>query len=373
VTHPRRFVGGLALLVVALVSAGCNGLVRPQGWATPALDGSTAYVFLDKDRISAVDLGGSGAPQVRWTFPDDGNAGQDEIEIEAAYGSPTVLDDTLYFVGHEGDVFALDTESGLPSWQFDAVEGSVVDGPAIGDDRLAFGTTEGRLYVLNLDGSVAEGWDGGRNLGEPIWATPVIDDGRLFVATMDGSLHGFNLADGSELWEPFEANAAIPSLAILGGTLFVPSFDKHVYLVDPATGQARFEDAFATGHWVWTSPAFQDGVAYFGDLDGKVYALDITRNQAVWSAPYQADAKVKSGPIIDGDTLVVVDHEPVAHFLALADGSLRGAFPLPTGDTVRADLVADGEHILAITTKGDLFELDPETRTAAQVTVAGGS
>lgn len=374
VTHPRRVVAGIAVLALALVGSACGGIVRPQGWATPALDDSTAYVFLDRDRISAVDLAEGAGSRVLWTFPDSDNPETEDIDVEAAYGSPVIDGDTLYFAGHEGDVFALDAETGLPLWRFNAVTGSIVDGPTLAEDRLIFGTTEGKLYVLTTDGAEAPGWQGGKSVGDGVWAAPVVDGGNVYAATMDGTVRAYSLADGSEVWdEPFKAPAAVPALAMLDGTLFVPSFDKHVYLVDPATGDARFAEPFETNHWVWNTPAFEDGVAYFGDLDGFVYALDITTNEMTWAAPYEATDKVKSGPAISGDGLVVVDRAPVVHFLSLEDGSLRGTFPL-AGDTVRADIRAGEEgRVFAINTDGELFEIDPETRTAAQVLVAGGS
>lgn len=370
-THPRRAVAGLAILAFALAGSACGGLTRPQGWATPAFDDSTAYVFLDKDRLSAVELGDGGASSVRWTFPDSDNPATEDIDLEAAYGTPTLKDGLLYFAAYEGDVFALDTESGVLSWRFDSVDGSIVDGPAVAGGRVIFGTTEGRLYVLTDEGQPAPGWEGGKDVGEPIWATPVVDGENVYVGTMEGSVLAYRLGDGSALWdEPFEADAAVPTLAMLDGTLFVPSFDKHVYLLDPANGRPRFDDAFPTGHWVWNTPAFADGVAYFGDLDGNVYALDITSNQMVWSAPYKAAAKVKSGPALVGDTLVVVDRQPVAYFLSGSDGTALGTFPL-AGGTVRANLQTAGDRALAITTKGELFEIDPQTRTAAEIPVAG--
>lgn len=374
VTHPRRYVAGLALLAVALLATGCGGLTRPQGWASPAFNDSTAFVFLDKDRLSALDISGDGPATLKWEFPAEGATSTEDIDIEAAYGRPTIDGDRLYFSGHEGSVYAVNLESGLPAWQYDDVTGNITDGPTLAEGTLAFGTSEGRLYLLDAEsGRPSAGWEGGKTVGEPVWAAPVVLHGVVYVATMKGTVIAYSIEGGAEVWEePFEADGAIASLTLVGDdTLFAPSFDKHVYLLDVATGEARFPEAFATTHWVWTTPAVEENIAYFGDLDGKIYALDITTNEMQWAAPYDAGDKVKSGPLVSGDTLVVVDHAPIAHFLSLDDGTAMGTFALPEASTVRADLAEEGDEIYAITTKGEFFRIDVETRTASEITVVG--
>jgi outer membrane protein assembly factor BamB len=57
---------------------------------------------------------------------------------------------------------------------------------------------------------------------------------------MAGTVHALDLETAAELWaEPFEGDrGAIADLAALDGdgALFVPTLGRHVYLIDPETG-----------------------------------------------------------------------------------------------------------------------------------------
>lgn len=373
---PRQLSGGLLLLCLAILAASCGGVAKPEGWASPAVDDSTIYVFQEKDQLSALSLEQGGPARLRWIFPNEDDRDQKDIDFEPVYTAPVVDGDRVYFAAYDGELFALDRISGKQVWsRRDGIKGSIVGGPTLIGDRLAFGTTEGRLYVIQKeDGRTAPGWPrGGKDVGDGVWAAPVEKDGTLFVGTMDGHVYAFRLSDASAAWrEPFKAGGAIPEIFLLNGeVLFVPSFDKHVYLLRVADGRPIHEGGFETAEWVWNRPAVKGDIVYFGDFAGKVYALDITTNKLSWPAPYGTGSKVKSGPVISGDTLVVVDRKPEVHFLAAADGKSISTTPIGDAGTVRADLADTDAGIFAVTKEGRLFRIDPERRGVSEITVAG--
>ncbi|MGI8926449.1 MAG: PQQ-binding-like beta-propeller repeat protein, partial [Tepidiformaceae bacterium] len=245
----------------------------------------------------------------------------------------------------------------------------------LADGVLYFGTTEGKVYAVTAaTGKFAPGWEKPLSFGDGVWAPPVVAAGTLYIATMDGELHALGAADRREKWaRPFKTEGAIPSLTLLdAGHLFVPTLAKKVFIVETATGEAPSGE-FRASDWVWTRPAFAQGVAYFADLSGTIYALDITSGRVKWTT--SAGGKVKSGPAIVDDVLVLVDREPVVHFLTL-DGALRNTVPILGAGTVRADVTAGeaggpfaGKALIA-TTKGKLFEADPRG-SVVEIPVAG--
>lgn len=363
---------GLILSLAVLASA-CGGVTQPQGWATPAFQDDSAYLLLDKERLFALTLA-EGPATTTWTFPNKDDESHDDIELRAVYARPIVDGNRLYVASFRGDVFALERDSGRIAWQRTDLKGNIVGTPGLEGGLLAFGTTDGHLYVLNAErGDPAAGWPrDGKRLGDALWASPVIKDGKLYVATMKGEVRAFGI-DGSTAWaRPFTAGGAVPEITLLGDdTLFVPSFDKRVYLVRLSDGTALYPGGFATEKWVWTRPALQGNVAFFGDLDGKVYALDITTNLEAWPAPYDAGARVKSGPLVAGDTLVFVDRAPKVHFLSTQSGQALGTVPIGDAGTVRADLAEQDGGIYAVTTKGRLFRIDAGRRGVSEVFIGG--
>ncbi len=376
---PRLAGAGLLLSALALLSAACGGDKNPEGWASPAVDSSAIYYFPDKDRVVGATLAPDGTASRAWSFPDKNKQGQKEIKFKAVY-DVAIEADTLYFGSWDERLYAVNAKTGDIVWSTQAgIAGGIVSGPVVAGDALVFGTTDRRLYAVNKkDGSTYRGWPSdGLLFDDGIWAPPVVAEGQagdkiLYVATMGGEVHALKLSDRSTLWaKPFKVEGAIGDLAILdAGHLFVPSLDKHVYIVDTATGEPVGKGLKADD-WVWTSPAFRDGIAYFGDFSGKVYALDITTPETpLWT--YDALNKVKAAPVLAGDVLVVATRKPEVHFIGVADGARRGnVVPIDGAGTVRAGIVLRDGLALIATTRGRLYLADPTKYQVTELVVAG--
>ncbi|MEX0784016.1 MAG: PQQ-binding-like beta-propeller repeat protein [Dehalococcoidia bacterium] len=370
----RRLAAGLLLLPLAFVSAACVGVTRPQGWASPAIDGSSAFILEDKDRLTALELTDSNTANVRWSFPNDDRSNQEDVDVEAIYARPIVDGDTLYVVGYSGDLFAVNASTGDLIRQQD-IGGPVVGDIVLDDGQLIMATGDGTLLVVSAeDFSVVEGWDrAGIPFDDGIWAAPAVSSQFIYVASMSGELVAVDRADGSVEWT-HNHDGAIPTLALLDeGHLFASSLSGEVLILDPADGEVLH--TFEAEDWVWNTPAFADGIAYFGDFAGNVYALDITTGTLKWSAPYDGGSKVKAGPVIIDDVLVLADRQPVVHFIRLSDGVGLNKVPLPVDvGTVRSDLVVREGRALVLTTDGHLFAADPGAAPGRvdEITYGGG-
>lgn len=378
----RRAVAVGALLFLASFLAACGGVKNPEGWASPAVDGSTIYYFPAKNRLSSLSLAADGSAARTWNFPDKQKLDQKDLSFKAVYDDPAVDGDALYFASWDGRLFSVNARDGGLRWARRAkLNGGVVGGPVIAGDTLILGTTSGRLYAVNkADGQPAPGWPAnGKDLKDGIWAPPVVKGDAsagytVFVATMAGTLQAYSVKDGSPLWAtPFQVEGAIAELALLDDKhLFVPSLDKSVAIVDTADGQL-IGKRFVTKDWVWSGPAFKDNVAYFGDFSGNVYALDITTLTlaAGWQAPYDAGAKIKAAPVIIDGVLVLATREPVVHFVDAATGRGLNTVPLKDVGTIRAGLSVNDGKGLIVTTKGKLFVADPDALRVEQLAIAG--
>ena len=361
-------------MLFALTAAACGGVKNPEGWASPAVDGTTVYYFPAKDRLTAAAVSGSGATRT-WSFPDKSRPEQKDLKFKAVYDDPASDGDTLYFASWDGRVYAVARADGAIRWSLkNVIKGGVVGGPVLSGNTLILGTTDGRVYALNKsDGQPSPGWPaGGLDFPDGIWAPPVVFEGNVLVATMGGRLNAYRLADGSPAWAaPFKADGAIADMGLLDDThLFVPTLNKSVYIIDPRSGQLG-APVFQADDWVWSRAAYRDNVAYFGDFSGHVYGLDITTGKATWAAPYEAKSKVKSAPVIVDDVLVLATREPAVHFIDLKSGKFLNSVPLQDAGTVRSALTLLGGKPLILTTTGKLFVADVQTRAVTQLPVAG--
>src|SRR5207245_7160214 len=112
----------------------------------------------------------------------------------------------------------------------------------------------------------------------PAFQPPLATDGtRVFVATVDGTVHGLDGGTGSERWAV--ANRPGP-LAARAGLLVAREPDGTVWAMAPASGSARWK---AETHVAGALPAaFGEDAVYVGG-DGLV-ALDAASGSVRWSA-----------------------------------------------------------------------------------------
>ncbi len=358
-----RLLGATILLVIAAAAlSSCGGVVKPQGWAAPTFDSDSLYYYPDKDRLAAIPLLSDPLSQ-SWKFPNSNLANQKDLKPEATYGEPVRDGARLYVAAYAEGLFALNAADGSTTWGPKEVKGHILDGPTLAAGRLFVATDEGYLYAFDpATGNRATGWAEPKKLDNGIWAAPAGVGDSIVVATMGGRVTSLAVTDGAQRWE-FETEGAIASLTLLGeDRLFVPTLSGKVFILDAGSG-AIISGPFQASDWVWNTPAFKDGIAYFGDLAGDVYALDITTGKVKWT--YSTGHKVKSGPAIVDDVLVLADREPVVHFIKLADGAVLNTVPLLGVGTIRADVTVGpantrfaGKAIIA-TTRGKLFQATP--------------
>jgi outer membrane protein assembly factor BamB len=376
VNFPRVLAVGLLAGAFLLTAAACGGVKNPEGWASPIEQDSTLFFFPDSDRVTAVRIDGGTAAQV-WTFPAADRDDHERLGFDHVYDA-AVEGGILYFGSWEGRVLALDAETGEAVWSLkDEIEGGVVGGPTVAEGVVVFGTTEGRIYVRNADdGRAAAGWpNGGIDLPEDIYATPIVSGGRVFVATMDGEVHAYDLATAAEAWaEPFDVSGAVAALSLIDeDRLFVPSFNKKVYVISTETGEAIGEP-FLAEDWIWSEPALADETLYFGDFSGRVYALDINTMRLAegWVAPYESGDRIKSTPVIAGGVLIVANRDPEVHFIDPANGQPLNVVPIDGAGTVRAGLLARENTAIVATTEGKLFVADPDRLQVVPLAITGG-
>ena len=121
---------------------------------------------------------------------------------EAILTSPAIRGGRAYVVDQMGTAYCVDLATGDRVWlsELDRAAGLAIGGntssPALLDDRLVYGTTDGRLRFLDLDSGrvlVTE------TLGWPVTSSVTVANDRIYVPTVDSSLHCFS-ATGEHLW-----------------------------------------------------------------------------------------------------------------------------------------------------------------------------
>ena len=104
------------------------------------------------------------------------------------YASPVMDDERLYTVDNGAIVGAFDLKTGAKLW--DRSLGTLQKGsPVLADNKLYVGTENGKFYILRPSATGVEVLDedllGTPESPEPIVASPIVADGRVYVTSME--------------------------------------------------------------------------------------------------------------------------------------------------------------------------------------------
>ena len=371
----------MSFIAILVLSAACVGFASPKGWSPPQFEDGNAFVFLDEGRLSALAFDETDNSRARelWRFPnDDLYPLEEDIDLKAVYGPPVFVEDFIILAAYSGEIVAITRdgryEPGSGSWKI-SVPGEIIGTAVVAGDRLIFATSEGRLYVRDVaTGGGVDAWPvNGKELGASIWASPIVSDGVVITATMKGTVQAFNLETGIAVWDaPFKKDSAIAVLALINeNVLFVPGLGGIIDFIDVQSGQS-IGQSFETEGWVWSAPLVKDGILYFGDFAGNLYALDITKGinveNQVWP-PIFVGGKIKGKPVIIGQTLVLADEDATVHFIDIEKGIINYSFSLIDTADIFASVVEYEGFAWIVSENGELFRADPDMNDVKEVSI----
>ncbi len=172
-------------------------------------------------------------------------------------GSAALAGDVVVVGDTANGLFAVDPEDGevvVEAGLGPVVDDTFVPGiaatPAVTDDTIVLGSTNGRLAGLDRD-DLAERWT--QDVGAPIYASVAVtaDGGTGVVAAADGRVRAFDLSDGSVDWETAVGDAVYASPVLTGDD------DPTVLVLEE--GGSLVGLALADGEQRWRTPVGEDG------------------------------------------------------------------------------------------------------------------
>ena len=66
----------------------------------------------------------------------------------------------------------------------------VLSSAAVADDRIYVGSSDGNLYVLDLNGETLAQLP----VGELVWTSPAVVDNYLYFGAHDGNIHAYRIS-----------------------------------------------------------------------------------------------------------------------------------------------------------------------------------
>jgi outer membrane protein assembly factor BamB len=315
-----RFFALVTLLLLSPLLAACGGQVM-ETWPGVALDPSSSTIYLAAGpTIYAVSLDGK----------EQAATAKDNEDGAAFYAAPAFAGNNRLVLGsYNHKVYQFAPGSSAPDWKFESAKDRFIATPWIGEDIILAPSADGTLYAL--DGSGKEKWT--FKAGHGLWSTPLVKEDKIYISSLDHHLYALNLADGKQIWKSEDLGGQLVATPVLSdeGLLYVGVFgsvtdDQNKTSRLAAVNAADGSTAWWTPvrGWVWAAPVLSDGVLYFGDQEGYIYALDAKEGQPVWSARQldnSAARAIVAAPLIVEDKLYIGNKAGNLYAINLADGS----------------------------------------------------
>ncbi|MFC4438437.1 MULTISPECIES: outer membrane protein assembly factor BamB family protein [Natrialbaceae] len=299
----------------------------------PTPDGETIVIAGDTGWVHAVEPSG----ELRWAT----RTGATDLGF---HGSPAIVDGTAYVGGYDGDMYALDVETGDIVWR--TRSGDLENTLAIGSSPVYY---DGTLYVIAEYGSPSSGalWTLDAETGDPTWSddriwgqahpSPTVDleTGRICAGSNDGAVYCWKFPSLEFAWE-FQT----------GGE-------------DGPDGESKADGEFNLGAEIKGTIAAHDGYGYFGSWDEHFYCLDLEDGGEEWA--FETDGRIMANPALDPEENVVYTGSNDDHVYALDCDSGEELWSTDVNGSIIGALTATAETILVGSYDSHLYALDKET------------
>src|SRR5512146_94944 len=195
------------LLGAFLLSACAGGAVRGTSWRGLSADANTAYLA-DGGAIYAINL--SNGTEL-WKYP-----GSSKLIF---YAPPVVTPDGLVIVGSAGTDHSLialnpktinpDTKAPAEAWKFLGAKDHWVAAPLVLNNKLFAVNSDGNLYVLDLQDGQSVKQATVVKLDGRLWSQPTTDGQRVYITSLDHSVIAVDANTYAVLWHE-DLGGAVP-------------------------------------------------------------------------------------------------------------------------------------------------------------------
>ena len=274
--------------------------------SSPAVAGDALYFVSSAGSLAALDIK-TGQP--KWVYAVEYER---KFEAKNLHGypsatqtipdawdlftsSPAVANGKVYFGSGDGNVYAVDAQTGALLWKFPTKD-VVHSSPAVVNNTVYIGSWDSYLYAIDADSgqekwSFKSGEDNTIHNQVGFQSSPTVVDGTVYVGCRDAHVYALDAATGRKKWDyPTSKSWVIGTPAVRDGLVYVGTSDSSRFMaLDAKTGRLRFN--FKAGAYMFSSAALACDLAYVGDHNGRLYAIDAKAGKLAWEFQTEASKK----------------------------------------------------------------------------------
>ncbi|WP_293749528.1 outer membrane protein assembly factor BamB [uncultured Paraglaciecola sp.] len=282
-------------------------------------------------------------------------------------GGLSVAYETVFFGTENGEVVALDTNTGEQKW-ITTVKGEVLAAPAIEAGIVLINTGSGFIFALNADD------------GEEVWSSesdvpplslrgvssPAAVNGGAIIGTATGKLVVNILETGQTAWEQvISAATGVTELErivdidseplVAGGNVYAISYDGTLAAVELRTGRVIWKREYKS----YRHMSISGSTLFVVDINSNVFALDSRNGVELWSQG-ALKQRLLTGVTPVGNYLVGGDKYGYLHWFDQADGKIVARLKVGDDDEdegIYHSPVVDGDVLYTQTRDGKLVAI----------------
>jgi outer membrane protein assembly factor BamB len=313
----------------------------------PAISGSTIYIASADGEVAAVDRNSG---DVLW-----------KVDIETALsGGVGVYEEALFLGSSDGFVLKLDANSGALTWSV-PVRGEILSPPQSNGNVVVVQTNDGKLQGLDYTtGKLL--WTYDSNI--PVLtvrgtSSPIVHNEVVYAGFANGRVVALNINTGAMVWE---VRVAIPqgrseierlvdvdgTMELAGSELYAASYQGNLVAIDADTGARMWQQKVSS----YSGVAQGFGNIYVADEDGTLAAYLRSGEGARWTQEALAYREL-SRPTPVGSYVAVADFEGYVHVLSQVEGEFAGRVRVDD-DGARADMLSEGNVLYVYGNSGEL-------------------
>jgi outer membrane protein assembly factor BamB len=252
-------------------------------------------------------------------------------------------------------------------------------GLTLADDTIyAISGTPQQVYLLDAESGTAAGTfvPEGDFKGTRWWSPVAVGGGLAFVGfaesgTRTAGLYAFDPeavrerwpGEGHEIWQVPADNFIIPAPTYADGVVYFGDSAGLVYAVDVESKRVKPGWPFQAEEAIWASPLVIDGRVYVAAQDHYLYCLDAETGDEIWKTKLGAAMAAQPELIPTSGILYQGAFDGKVYAIQADSGKVVEGFDFQAGNWVWSKPLVDGDLLYVTSLDGKLYALNPADGT----------
>ena len=206
----------------------------------------------------------------------------------------------------------------------------------------------------------------GAQRGIVYWSPVTVGGGLAFIGFAESQsrtagLYAFDPGTGQELWHVPAQDLILPAPTYADGVVYFGDSNGNVYAVDVETKSIKPGWSFQSKAPIWASPLVASGRVYVAAMDHHLYCLDAATGEKLWDT--KLGGAMAAQPTLDASrgTLYVGTFDGQVYAIRADSGEIIEGFHFEAKGWIWSEVLVVNGQLYVTSLDGKLYALDPST------------